>query len=207
MAETIPSQTRIQVKNVRLSFPSVFERSVFKGKEGKYKATLLIPKEDTKTLNRIKSLMKAVVAERRVKVPSDKYCLSNGDDYEYDGYEDHMALTASSNRRPTVVGRDLTPLTDDDEVIYAGCYVNALVGFWVQNNEFGKRVNANLFGIQFVRDGDAFGAGPVDVTKEFDKMDSDEDEDDMFDDDEEEEEEEEEVAPKKKVRKTKKVRR
>ena len=50
-------------------------------------------------------------------------------------------------------------LTEADGLVYSGCYVNARVELWVQDNANGKRINAKLLGIQFVRDGDAFGAG------------------------------------------------
>jgi len=34
--------TKIMLKNVRLSFPSLFKKAVFDGKEGKFEATVLI---------------------------------------------------------------------------------------------------------------------------------------------------------------------
>jgi len=50
-------------------------------------------------------------------------------------------------------------LTENDNRIYAGCYVNAIVVLWAQNNNYGKRINANLLGVQFVADGSPFGDG------------------------------------------------
>ena len=32
---------------------------------------------------------------------------------------------------------------------------------WAQNNGYGKRINAQLDGVQFVRDGEAFGEGGI----------------------------------------------
>ena len=168
---------KVQLKNVRLSFPSLFKRAEFDGQEGKFEATFLIPKEDVKTKAKLDKMIAAAIAEAGIKVAKDKICLRDGDDAEYDGYEDHWSLKASSNRRPTVINKDKSPLAEDDEVIYAGCYVNAIIDFWVQDNKYGKRVNANLYGVQFVRDGEAFGAGSVDVTDEFDEIDDDEDDD------------------------------
>lgn len=34
-----------------------------------------------------------------------------------------------------------------------------MVEFWAQDNNYGKRVNATLLGVQFVRDGAAFAGG------------------------------------------------
>jgi hypothetical protein len=162
---------KIQLKNVRLSFPSLFHRSVFDGQEGKFEATLLIDKADIKTKKALDEAIAAAIAEAKIKVPEDKRCLKDGDESDYDGYEGNWSLKAANTKRPTIINRDKTPLVEDDEVIYAGCYVNAIIDFWVQNNKYGKRVNANLYGVQFFKDGEPFGMGPVDVTDDFDDLD------------------------------------
>tara|TARA_R110000803_G_scaffold46891_4_gene98255 strand:+ start:16075 stop:16581 length:507 start_codon:yes stop_codon:yes gene_type:complete len=166
--------TKIILKNVRLSFPSIFQRSVFDGKEGKFEATFLIDKEDEKTYTAVNNAIKAAIKESGVKIPSDKICLKDGNDIEYDGYENQWAVKAANSKRPTVINRDKTPLAADDNVIYAGCHVNAIIDIWIQNNSYGKRANANLYGIQFVKDGEPFGQGPVDVTDEFEDLENDE---------------------------------
>ncbi len=165
---------KIHLKNVRLSFPSIFKRSTFEGEEGKYEATFLIDKSDKKTAKAVKDAIDEAVKAAGIKVASDKRCLKDGDDSEYDGYEGVWSFKAANNKRPTVINRDKTPLVEDDDVIYAGCYVNAIIDIWIQNNKFGKRANANLYGVQFVKDGDPFGQGPVDVTDDFDELDDDE---------------------------------
>lgn len=166
---------KIQLKNVRLSFPSIFKRASFNGDEGKFEATFLLNKEtQADQIAMLEKAIDAAIAEAKVKVPSDKRCLKDGDDFEYDGYAGHMAFKASTNRRPTIIDRDKTPLAEDDaNAPYAGCYVNAIVDIWVQNNSYGKRANGNLFGIQFLKDGEAFGAGDVDVTDDFEDLDDD----------------------------------
>lgn len=65
--------------------------------------------------------------------------------------------------RPHVVNRDGTPLTEADGKPYAGCYVNATIEIWAQNNQWGNALRATLRSVQFVRDGEAFGGGePLD---------------------------------------------
>ncbi len=170
--------SKMQLKNVRLSFPSIFKRASFNGEEGKFEATFLLDKEkDAAQIKMIEDAIEAAIKEAKIKVPSDKRCLKDGDDVEYDGYEGCMSFKASTNKRPTIIDRDKTALAEDDGKPYAGCYVNAICDIWVQNNNYGKRVNANLFGIQFVKDGAPFGSGDVDVTDEFDAFD---DEDDLL---------------------------
>ncbi|MNP47458.1 hypothetical protein D3C76_1415120 [compost metagenome] len=55
--------------------------------------------------------------------------------------------------------RDRTQLTAQEGKPYSGCYVNVIVDIWAQDNSYGKRINAQLQGIQFVRDGEAFSGG------------------------------------------------
>lgn len=168
--------SKIKLEGVRLSFPSLFKRAKFNDVEGKFEATLLIPKSDTKT----KQMLDKAIAEitpKNVKVKAANIALRDGDEVEYDGYADHWSLKASNSKRPTIINRDKSQLTEDDEVLFAGCIVNAIVDFWFQDNQYGRRVNANLYGVQFVRDdGVVFGHGPVDVTDDFDEVDEEEDE-------------------------------
>jgi len=163
--------SKMMLKNVRLSFPSLFHKASFDGNEGKFESTLLIDKSDKKTKDVIDAAIAEAIAEAKVKVPSDKRCLKDGDESDYDGYEGHWSFKAASSKRPTVIDRDKTPIIEADEKVYAGCYVNAVVDIWIQNNKFGKRVNANLYGIQFVKDGEPFGLGATNVTDSFDDLD------------------------------------
>ena len=177
MIEGSKMSKKIMLKNVRLSFPSIFAKATFEGTEGKYEATFLIPKDDTKTKQMLDDAIAACIAEHKLgKVKGDKLALKDGDDSEYDGYEDNWSLKASNNKRPTVIGKDKAPLTEEDEVMYAGCYVNVIIEPWAQNNNYGKRVNFNLLGLQFVKDGESFGdAGSSASVDDFEEID-DEDE-------------------------------
>ena len=169
------SNYKFKLKNVRLSFPSIFKRSEFNGQEGKFEATFLINKEQQGDLiKEIEAKIALIQKDNKAKVSPDKICFKDGDFVDYDGYEGHMSIKAGANRRPTVIDRDKTPLVEDDGKPYAGCYVNAVLELWYQDNSYGKRVNCNLLGIQFSKDGDSFGAGDTDVTDDFD------DEDDML---------------------------
>jgi len=107
------------------------------------------------------------------KLPNNKVCLRDGSDKDFDGYGDAvMYVSASNARRPLVVDLQGNPLVANDGKPYAGCYVNANIDVWWQDNKYGKRVNASLRSVQFVKDGESFGAGPLDATKEFDDVDA-----------------------------------
>ena len=152
----------IKLNNVRLSFPSLFQKAQFDGAETKYEATFLLDK--VKHAAVIKEIEAAIAAKitsdlKGAKVPATKLCLRDGDEVEYDGYAGHMTLKASTKKRPLVLNKDKSPLTEEDGVVYSGCYVNAIIDLWAQNNQFGKRINATLLGVQFAADGEAFSSG------------------------------------------------
>lgn len=163
--------SQIKLKNVRLSFPSLFKKATFKGVEGKYEATLLLNKEEhADEIAEIKAAIQSKITEdlKGAKLGADKICLKDGDEIEYDGYAGHFSIKASNSKRPLIIDRDRTPLTEDDNKLYAGCYVNAIIELWAQNNDFGKRINANLLGIQFFKDGEPFGDGVNAKADDFD---------------------------------------
>lgn len=174
---------KIKLQNVRLSFPSLFQKAVFKGQETKYEATLLLHKEDhADTIAQIKEQIKKHIKEdlKGSKLSAERICLKDGDDFDYSGYEGHMSFKASNNKRPLIIDRDKTPLTEDDNRLYAGCRVNAMVELWVQNNGYGKRINANLLGVQFFKDDEPFADGESASANDFDAFDDDGDDDDFM---------------------------
>ena len=159
---------KIMLKNVRLSFPDLYKKSTFNGQEGKYGATLLLDKMDEDAYEALTSEIQAQLAEAKVKVSKDKWFLKDGDDSEYDGYEGMYSIKASNNQRPTLVDKDAVMSVPEDELFYAGCYVNVSIGIWIQNNNYGKRVNCNLLGVQFVKDGKPMGGtGKVAAVDDF----------------------------------------
>ena len=165
------SDYKIKLNNVRLSFPSIFNKSEFNGAVGKFEATFLMNKEkQAKMISDIESKIALIQKDNKAKVSPDKICLKDGEYVDYDGYAGCMSIKAGSNRRPTIIDRDKSPLVEEDGKPYAGCYVNAVLELWFQDNSYGKRVNCNLTGIQFVKDGEAFGAGNQDSSNEFDDI-------------------------------------
>ena len=82
-----------------------------------------------------------------------------------------MYVSARSKTRPGIFDGQRNELTQADGKPYSGCYVNANLELWAQDNSFGKRINAQLRGIQFLRDGDAFaGGGAPANADEFDEI-------------------------------------
>ena len=87
-----------------------------------------------------------------------------------DGYQGHMSFKAASNHAVQVVDQRKLPITEEENKVYAGCYVNAIVGLWYQNNAYGRRINGNLYAVQFVKDGEAFGSSPSNSASMFDGL-------------------------------------
>lgn len=173
--------TKFKVANVRLSFPSLFQHAVFgESSTGKYEATFILDKaRHLDVIEKIKTeIARLMKEELKGKIPPDKICLKDGDESEREGYQGAYSIKASTKKRPLVIDRDKSPLTEEDNRIYAGCYVNAIFSLWAQNNQYGKRINAQLDGVQFVKDGEPFGDSGVSVS-EFDAFGSFEDEDEF----------------------------
>lgn len=170
---------KIKVQNARLSFPSLFQHAVFGGDStGKFEATFVLnKKEHADVIEQIKAGMLQIQKDViKSKVGSDKLCLKDGDESGRDEFAGCYTIKASTKKRPLVIDRDRTPLTEEDNKVYAGCFVNAIFTLWGQSNSYGKRVNAQLDGVQFARDGEPFGDGGVSVN-EFDAFG---DDDSMF---------------------------
>lgn len=168
---------KIKLKNVRLSFPKLFRAKAFEeGQAPRFEATFLLDPSNeahAETIAEIEEQSKAVLKEKfNGKVPKGtKYCFGDGNEKEYDGYEDRIYIASANRTRPTVVNRDRSALAEEDGVIYAGCYVNATITLWPQDHpKGGKRVNANLLAVQFLKEGEAFGQKPVDAEEEFDVL-------------------------------------
>jgi len=183
MAKSASKNVEVTLKDVRLSFPYLFTPRVQKNDKGdttkKFKASFLIPKSDKATIAAIDAAideaMEAKWGDNLPKLKDDKFCFRDGDDEDIDGYAGHMYISASNSKRPTVVDRKKKPLVEEDGVVYAGCYVNAVIRIWAQDSaDYGKRVNASLEAVQYFREGEAFGAPPVDIDDKFEDYDDEE---------------------------------
>ena len=108
--------SKIKLNNVRLSFPSLFRKAVFNGEETKFESTFLIGKSDKSTLDKLQAEIARLIKDdlKGAKLPAEKICLKDGDDIPYDGYAGCMSIKASTAKRPLVIDRDKTPLSEDD---------------------------------------------------------------------------------------------
>lgn len=174
---------KLKLSNVRLSFPDLFKAGEYEGKCA-YGATFLIEPNsanDKAVRKAMDDLAKeqwkdkgaAILKAALATNSNQKICYWSGDTKTYDGYEGVMALTAKraeDKGRPLVIDKNKAPLVVSDGKPYAGCYVNASVDLWAQDNKFGKSIRCTLLGVQFHADGDAFSAGAVGDEADFDDL-------------------------------------
>lgn len=168
----------IMLRNVRLSFPDLFFPVEFKPGDGKprWNASFLVKPGDDND----KSIRSAIAAEaaatwgpkaaatlKSMEGQGNKYCYVDGDTKGYDGYAGMMVIachraaklrSGAPNSAPLVLDADKTALGAAAGRPYAGGYVNAKVSIYCQKGE-NPGVRASFSAVQFVRDGEAFGAG------------------------------------------------
>lgn len=177
--------TRINIYG-RLAFPRIDKPEAFQGQgEPRFSAALIVePNSDShkKILNAAKAAADAKwpgKGEAALKTlrAQNKLCFYDGDMKEdTDGFAGNVIINANTpqNQPPSLVvtrnGRNERLDRETQSVIYGGCYVNMIVEIWAQDNQWGKRINAQLSGIQFVKDGDAFGGGRPASEDEFEAV-------------------------------------
>lgn len=185
----------VVLQSVRLSFPKLFKpEASIEGGTPKFGAAFLMDPETETGKANIKALKAAINAaakktwaEKAEKVmkalDSDRSGLrdgdtaTNGEGDVYSGYENMMFVSASNRKRPQVLNRDKTPVTEEDNVIYGGCFVDAVVSVWATADKKlgGNGVFCTLEVVRFRKDGEAFGAAPVDADDYLDDLDDDDD--------------------------------
>jgi len=168
----------IMLRNVRLSFPELFEAKPFNDSPGakkEFSSSFLMPK-DHPAVAEIKAACTKLAAEKwgekgaqtlQALFRDDRLCLHDGDRKDYEGYAGNFFVRANNGVRPLVIDGAKNPITEADGKIYSGCYVNATISLWCQDNKYGKRINANLRGVQFYKDGEAFSGGGSATVDEF----------------------------------------
>lgn len=176
--------TEVFLRDVRIAFTDTAKGGIWTpGGDGKkaYSCTLLLSPDDT---TQVSNLINAITIEAqekwKEKAPAilaslwatDKVCMHNGDlKAQFDGFSGMYAISARSYTMPLIIGRRREILTKETGRPYSGCYVIGHIEIWAQDDkDYGKRVNAGLKGIQYVRDGDAFAAGAPSDPSAFDDL-------------------------------------
>ncbi len=173
-----------KLKNVRLRYPNLFSTESYKGTDtGKYSATFILDAEQHKEIlvEMQAGIEEMITTELKVKkLDAGRICLKDGDDSGSEFLEGKFTVKASNKFPITILSKSREVIKSADESpFYPGCYVNAIIDFWPQQGD-GKRINSNLLGIQFSKNGERISEGSGIDINEFDDLGDDEDEFESF---------------------------
>lgn len=180
--------TRVVTGKVRLSYSHLDKPYAGdNGQEPKYSVTVLIPKSDTKTLDKIAKAQAAARDNFRNRNPQvsfpdrPKTTLYDGDGQRPSGDDfgpecrGCMVITVSSKDEPVLVDRDRNDIMRATD-IYSGCYGRVDMNFFAYANSGNKGISAALLGVQKLSDGEPLGGGQRGSADAFDDgFDEDED--------------------------------
>jgi hypothetical protein len=172
---------KVHLKDVRIAFvQNLFEAGQVQGQgDAKYSSSFIFGRTHPQLAEIQKAIVDAATEKWGAKATEmltqlkagDKLCVHDGDSKaSYEGYPGNLFINASNKVRPLVVDGNRNPLTASDGKPYSGCYVNVLLDVWAQDNKFGKRVNASLLGVQFLRDGPRLAGGASASADDFDAI-------------------------------------
>jgi hypothetical protein len=180
------------LSNVRLSFPQLVEpRSAKKGGVPKYSADFLLEPNSPEVQKFFAEVQKAatekwkehaaavlqiVQNDRKLRCYGKGEEKVNGKTFKvYEGYEGKVYISANKEQMPKMIQADGSPIDATNTMayqqlarkLYGGCYVNAAVRPWLQENEHGRGVRCDLLAVQFNRDGQPFGEAVADASAMF----------------------------------------
>jgi len=152
----------------RWSFANVWEAKSINGGTPKFSVSLIIPKSDTRTLDKIKAAIEAAYKEGEGKLKGNgktvpplssiKQPLRDGDVERPDdeAYANSYFVNANSATAPGIVDSNLDPILDRSEV-YSGVYGRASINFYAFNSNGNKGIACGLNNLQKIRDGESLG--------------------------------------------------
>lgn len=154
--------------NTRWSYVNAWEAKSINGGAPKFSVSLIIPKSDTKTIEKIQAAIQAAYEEGQGKLKGNgksvpalsvlKTPLRDGDAERPDdeAYADAYFINANSATAPGIVDADRNPILNRSEV-YSGVYGRASINFYAFNSNGNKGIACGLNNLQKIRDGEPLG--------------------------------------------------
>lgn len=152
----------------RWSYANVWDAKSINGGAPKFSVSLIIPKSDRKTLEKIRAAIQAAYEEGQGKLKGNgksvpalsalKTPLRDGDTERPDdeAYANAYFVNANSSTAPGIVDADRQPIIDRSEV-YSGVYGRASINFYVFNSNGNRGIACGLNNLQKIRDGEPLG--------------------------------------------------
>ena len=187
MAKKSTNPTKVITGVCRWSYVTVWQpKAQNEGQTPKYSLSVIIPKSDTKTIQKIQAATQAAYEEGQGKLKGNgksvpklsaiKTPLRDGDEEHPDDevYANSYFLMANSVTKPGIVDADCQPILDQSEV-YSGCYGRVSLNFYAFNVNGNKGIACGLNNLQKIRDGEPLGgkSRAEDDFAEFDDEDDD----------------------------------
>ena len=154
--------------NTRWSYANVWEPKSINGGAPKYSVSLIIPKSDKTTVDKINAAIKAAYEEGQSKLKGNgrsvpalsaiKTPLRDGDLERPDdeAYANSYFINANSPSAPGIVDVDRNTIIDRSEV-YSGVYGRASISLYAFNSNGNKGIACGLNNLQKIRDGEPLG--------------------------------------------------
>lgn len=154
--------------NTRWSYANVWEPKSINGGTPKFSVSLIIPKDDTVTVNKIKAAIQAAYEEGESKLKGNgktvpalsviKTPLRDGDLERPDdeAYANAYFINANSTTAPGIVDTNCQPILTRSEV-YSGVYGRASINLYAFNTNGNKGIACGLNNLQKIRDGEPLG--------------------------------------------------
>ena len=170
MANKVMNPTKVITgPKTRFSYLNVNEpKTPMGGGTPKYSVSLIIPKNDTVTIAKIKAAIKAAYDEGQSKLKCNsksvpalemlKTPLRDGD-LEREGdeaYTNSYFINANSTTKPGVVDADRQPILETSE-LYSGIYGRASINFYAYNSNGNRGSACGLNNLQKLADGEPLG--------------------------------------------------
>lgn len=152
----------------RWSYANVWDAKSINGGVPKFSVSLIIPKSDTKTVEKIKAAIQAAYEEGQSKLKGNgksvpalsviKTPLRDGDTERPDdpAYAGCYFINVNSSAAPGIVDADRQPILDRSEV-YSGVYGRASISLYAFNSNGNRGIACGLNNLQKIKDGEPLG--------------------------------------------------
>ncbi|MBQ8435809.1 MAG: DUF2815 family protein [Oscillospiraceae bacterium] len=164
----INNPTKVVTGICRFSYANLWEpKAMDENSKAKYSVSLIIPKSDTKTLDKVKAAIQAAYEEGKNKLSNGKSVptlnsiktpLRDGDIDRPDdeAYANSYFINANSITAPGIVDADCQAILDHSEV-YSGIYGRASINFYAYKTNTARGIACGLQNVQKIRDGEPLG--------------------------------------------------
>lgn len=155
--------------NTRWSYANVWEAKSINGGVPKFSVSLIIPKTDTVTIEKIRKAIQAAYEEGQSKLKGTSKYMPDLEDLKLplrDGdkerkgdpaYAGCMFINANSSTAPGIVDADRQPILERSEV-YSGVYGRASITLYAFNSNGNRGIACGLNNLQKIRDGEPLGS-------------------------------------------------